>query len=422
MTNNDDCDDTSPRRAPSVAEVCDGLDNDCNGGIDDNIAPREQFIDADRDGFGDGQRLDRVVTASCPPPGFSPLSTDCDDDDPNIHPLITLAEVTLFPVGTAIERSEYDRTPAFVADRIDQDCDGGDLCYADQDGDGRGAEVVPGDIPVFQVDDDLSCANQSSATATTGTDCDDNDPEAYPGASEIPGDGQDQDCSGGDLCYSDADGDGFGDTNLTVSGLGLNCDLEEGKASTPGDCDDGPGGEVAFPGGVEVCDGFDNDCDGTTDELLPGQGVEYFTDQDRDGFGGTEIESGCEADPAPAGLSRQTGDCDDFNNRINPDAVDVCDGIDNDCDNLVDNDETQWITWRRDDDGDGYGKDDDALAERGCEAPSEGTWVPDDGRQPDSNDADPLIGPAATCATVSGGGLGLSWVGLGLLALARRRR
>jgi hypothetical protein len=103
-----------------------------------------------------------------------------------------------------------------------------------------------------------------------------------------------------------------------------NLDLDQdGYTPNDGDCDDD--NRVAFPGGTEVCDGADNNCDGTTDEGY---------DADGDGY-------------AVCG-----GDCRDNDATSFPGAREVVDGFDNDCDRLIDNHLPSY-----DDDGDGYSDD-----------------------------------------------------------------
>ncbi|MBX2799990.1 MAG: hypothetical protein KTR31_20080 [Myxococcales bacterium] len=93
-------------------------------------------------------------------------------------------------------------------------------------------------------------------------------------------DGIDNDCNGlvddtpadGVVLYADADGDGFGDPALPL----LTCSEVDGFVSDATDCDDTS--DLALPGGTEVCDGLDNDCDGTTDaNTVPG---DFVTIQD----------------------------------------------------------------------------------------------------------------------------------------------
>ena len=99
------------------------------------------------------------------------------------------------------------------------------------------------------------------------SDCDDGDSTARPGATEYC-DGVDDDCDGtvddddaadATTWYADDDGDGYGDSTTSTR----SCSAPSGYISTSGDCDDL--NASAHPGGSEVCDGADNDCDGTTD-------------------------------------------------------------------------------------------------------------------------------------------------------------
>ena len=130
------------------------------------------------------------------------------------------------------------------------------------------------------------------------------------------------------------------------------------------DCDDG---SVAInPGAAERCDGVDNDCDGEIDE----DGVDapfWYADHDGDGFGVTVyLEYAC---TMPEGYAAVDGDCDDFDAAVNPDAVEVCDNIDNDCDTVVDGAFAEGKTdFYRDGDGDGYGDAESILA--GCDVPA----------------------------------------------------
>ncbi|MEC7984541.1 MAG: putative metal-binding motif-containing protein, partial [Myxococcota bacterium] len=96
-------------------------------------------------------------------------------------------------------------------------------------------------------------------------DCNDNDPQSYPGSEEIC-DGIDNNCDGevdeGVLStfYLDADGDGFGNADITMD----SCEVLDGYVSTGGDCDDAS--DLSYPGAEEICDGLDNNCDEEIDE------------------------------------------------------------------------------------------------------------------------------------------------------------
>ena len=140
-----------------------------------------------------------------------------------------------------------------------------------------------------------------------GIDCDDNDPDVYPGADEDCGNGIDDDCDDFiddndiDCCWDD-DGDGFKD------------ELCNGT-----DCDDSDA--AVNPAAAEDCDdGIDNDCDGQVD--LDDANCQC-TDYDGDGYGY----------PASPFCEHPEMDCNDSNDDINPGQPEIQDnGVDDDCD------------------------------------------------------------------------------------------
>jgi hypothetical protein len=101
---------------------------------------------------------------------------------------------------------------------------------------------------------------------------------------------------------------------------------------------------------VELCDGLDNNCDGTVDNGLTF--VNYYVDADLDGYGVGAANNLCQ-NPG-VGYSTIANDCDDNNSAVNPDAIEICDGFDNDCSAGIDNGLT-FINYYLDLDNDGYG-------------------------------------------------------------------
>lgn len=133
--------------------------------------------------------------------------------------------------------------------------------------------------------------------------------------------------------HEDIDGDGFGTEDSMTT---LDCADREGWTSKLGDCNDL--WASIYPDAPETLNAKDDDCDGEIDE-----GIEVFTwyaDADGDGFG---YGSGIESETALEGYATVDGDCDDANPDVSPEGIEICDGLDNDCNRKLDDGEGVFI-------------------------------------------------------------------------------
>ena len=237
--------------------------------------------------------------------------------------------------------------------------------YLDLDGDTYGDDADAGT---------LACDASGGRTAPTSGDCDDADAAIHPGAAELcDAADTDEDCDGAaddadtsvatasfSSWYADNDGDGYGGGTPTRA-----CDAAAPyTASTSTDCDDTDA--AVSPGATEICDAADTDedCDGTVDDddrsLDTSTTTPFYRDADGDGWAPSGAADLDLCDPSGLYAATSTGDCDDTDAAISPDAAEVCDAddTDEDCDGAADDDDTSatgQTTWYRDGDGDGSG-------------------------------------------------------------------
>ncbi|MFT4627344.1 MAG: hypothetical protein ACI8PZ_006028 [Myxococcota bacterium] len=304
-----DCDDTDRTVHPGRRhDGCDGVDNDCDGAIDED-PDRRVYADNDGDGFGDPD----VPTDSCTiPPGHVADGTDCDDTDPSDGGWrVGYIDGDRDGYGAG-DLNTYCRDQVIAPTGDDCDDDFPEVgpvpvaWYADADGDGFGGDLV-----------EVACARPEGLPVPVDGDCDDTDPTRNPSLEERCT-GIDDDCDGlvddadpdrvgAVLWYFDADGDGAG------SGDGvLACYVSERHVRLGLDCDDDDpdlGGPVRWT--------LDGDGDGF------GAGERTLATCDRPGF-----------DWVPHFRHTEV-DCDDADPTSYPHAPEVCDDdVDHDCDGV----------------------------------------------------------------------------------------
>ncbi len=270
-----------------ITEICNGLDDDCNGIIDDGFIYLTYYEDADDDGFGNIS----ITTTTCiglPPPGFVADSSDCDDNNDLIYPSATevcngFNENCNILIDEGLTLSNY---------------------FADIYEDGFG-----------NADEMISICNVLPPVGyiTDSTDCDDTNDLIHEPI----------------LYYADIDGDLFGD-ELNSEYF---CDIfiPDGYVTNNTDCDDL--NILINPVTNEICNNIDDNCNTEIDEGLPMQTL--YIDADGDNFGNYLIDTITCLLSITGYLSDST-DCDDTNPDIYPGATEILNGIDDDCDKLID--------------------------------------------------------------------------------------
>ena len=303
VTDNTDCDDTRADINPAATEVCNHIDDDCSGTIDDGLVFDTYYADADGDTYGDANTS---IYECSQPNGYVTNNTDCNDNNAN-----------------------QNAASAEICNGEDDDCDGqidnGMIFldyYADIDSDGFGAGAATN-----------SCVDLGAGYVTNNTDCNDNNANQNTASAEICN-GEDDDCDGTidngitflDY-YADADGDGFGAGDVISS-----CsDLGAGYVSNNTDCDDS--NSNINSSATETCNTIDDNCDGQIDE---GVQTVYFIDNDGDTYGNPSVN--ILACTQPIGYTPDDNDCNDTDANINPGAEDIGgNGIDENCDGEIDN-------------------------------------------------------------------------------------
>ncbi len=310
---NHDCNDLEAGIHPGIEEICNEIDDDCNGFTDEganlwwwedadgdgygnrdvwmkkcdrpegyvnNFADCDDndpevrrglpgYLDNDNDGFGMGEPIEYVCSGFWLPEGYAYHNGDCNDNDPSIHPLA------------------FD-----ICNGEDDDCD---------------PETEDGVHQRAPLNDNLTgvCANSFKSCLEGEWQNDYLTVENY--REEEICDEEDNNCDGRvdegatRTFYLDFDGDSRGNAEIIKEA----CRLPRGYAENSTDCNDGN------PNLWEMRDVHPNN--------------------DGDEFGANETQSVCAGDILPPGYLARGGDCNDRNSEIHPNAMDICDNVDNDC-------------------------------------------------------------------------------------------
>ncbi len=234
-----DCDDTNAAINPGAPEACNEIDDNCNAQTDEGLPAFTYYADADSDGFGDPSGVLNTCETSAPA-GYVDNNDDCDDTDAIANPSNTE-----------------------VCNGVDDNCDGQidegftfTTYYEDNDSDGFGSSNPNNSISV--------CDETAPAGYTTNNDdCNDNDANINPNASETCN-GTDDNCNNEtdeglatQTYYQDADNDGYGNADVSLD----DCEQPNGYTLDNTDCDDN--NSQVNPGQTEDPDNnIDDDCDG----------------------------------------------------------------------------------------------------------------------------------------------------------------
>lgn len=376
-----DCNDAQLNISPGHSEICDGIDNDCDANIDEGLNPDSCQFSCQAGGWtwvtlggphccgndaNEGPYEASETASTCNDgrdndcDGYldnndSDCSGSCLNISENDHiNALTLNQCNQCDVvgntasngdqdGEQIEVGDPDwLNPLGIADRCDSDCgvvgttvtrllyrlaeDTAALCSNGIDDNCNGQY----DCDDSNCQSTSACCQDDCISGTigcTGTDtrwiCGNYDTDA---CLEL----QFEPCQGSSLCTggscitacTNADGDMYSvEGTLGLSCCGANNNL---PCNVGSDCDDTR--SYVSPGSSETCDGFDNNCNGQTDEGCDDD-QDRYCDMSMQLYNGSSM---C-TNTIFTGNGMYGNDCDDNSIGIHPGASEICDGINNDC-------------------------------------------------------------------------------------------
>ncbi|RKG86887.1 hypothetical protein D7W82_15290 [Corallococcus sp. CA049B] len=305
-------------------------------------------------------------------------ATDADNAGNTNRLDVAIPGKTPGTVSVAVYRKkDWGRVLSVTTQLHEVDCDGpvvGDPQEMKAQVPEEGAQDVTFTVRAIDGDGDGYFSSADAAGVVSGTDCNDGDTQVNPSATEVCN-GKDDNCALGEsdandkkVWFVDADGDSYGSSQVEA------CTQPAGAVNRGGDCNDGDG--QVHPDRAEFrCDDKDDNCNGMNDEdfdvgddckdelkcsgkvacastpsqtscaRLPTENpVAWYVDGDGDGSKGQDVGLGCEA--PVVGAVTQSEDCDESSVYVRPGLPELCDRLDNNCSNAVDEgcDTLAWTT------------------------------------------------------------------------------
>ncbi len=299
--NSSDCKPADKAISLLAKEICNDIDDNCDGAVDEANATGCKPYYFDEDGDGAGVTLVMCLCAATPPYSAS-AAGDCNDQDGTVNP-------------KAKEICANGKDDNCNGSENDIDAVGCKAFFVDADDDGYGTAASQ-----------CLCTNAGDYSAKQAGDCNDANSAVNPGQMEKCADKLDNNCNasvdetgclGCTTYYKDVDGDGFGLTNDKQC---LSSATSPYNALKPGDCNDAL--KAVSPAAPESCNKVDDDCDSQTDESNATGCKVYYQDEDKDTFGTGSGQCAC----GPTGLmtAATAKDCNDKDAAVNPSKAEIC--------------------------------------------------------------------------------------------------